>query len=343
MRSPAGSHRDGDSRNAWVTKFGRPALAVAILVAMGTATVLNQRDDSKDSALDIESPVESPDAPVATAPQDVRAAVTLHRAKVPPGEKLRELRRQAGELATDPPPPAQFRVGTFNILGSQHTGPGGDKGKGWRDGAARLPGAVERIKAHGVSVVGLQEAQPDQLAGLTARTGFAAFPGPDASPLDRVNTILYDPAVFKLVSAESFMMTNGNGLRAQPIVLLEHIVTGQRAYFVNCHPPAGFDRATTAKRAAANGIMVRVINELEQQDIPVVLTGDMNDRAAFVQRVINPAGLVASGGTSGQMPVDWVVGTPNVQFTDYIRDTSTVSRRISDHFFVSATVTIGAS
>ena len=40
------------------------------------------------------------------------------------------------------------------------------------------------------------------------------------------------------------------------------------------------------------------------------------------------------------MPVDWVVGSPDVTFSGYVIDESTVNRRISDHFYISATATV---
>ena len=70
--------------------------------------------------------------------------------------------------------------------------------------------------------------------------------------------------------------------------------------------------------------------------------------AAFFCRFLPPTGFVAAvgGSTSGgcnppaRMPVDWVVGSPDVTFSDYVIDESTVNRRISDHFYISATATV---
>jgi endonuclease/exonuclease/phosphatase family metal-dependent hydrolase len=299
-------------------------------------------ETSTDATTGAASTPEGPQS-AAPPPQTIVHAPMLKRSPKPSGstddvrDKVERLARKAARAAQ----PAVIRVGSFNVLGSQHTAPGGDKGGGWPSGAARLPGAIERIKAHGVSVVGLQEVQPDQLSGLVNGTGFAEYPGAEVSTLNRVNSILYDPDVFQLVSGSTFMMSNGMGERAQPIVRLRHIATGRELYVVNAHPPAGHSGALTAKRAASMSQLVGVLNGLKQQGLPILVTGDMNDREAFVQRVINPAGLVSSTPTSGRLAVDWVVGTQDVAFSDYVRDASTISRRISDHFFVAATATIG--
>ncbi|TIC87409.1 hypothetical protein E8D34_09765 [Nocardioides sp. GY 10113] len=267
-------------------------------------------------------------------------------------QELRRIRRLARSVSAggiDPViGPLSVRVGTFNILGSQHTGPGGDKGAGWPGWAARMPGTIERIKAHGASVVGLQEAQPDQIASLTRGTGYAIFPGSGTNSLDRVNSIIYDPGVFEFVSGSTFQMSNGIGTRAQPILLLRHRESGREIYFVNAHPPSGHSGSQTATRMGTFTRLVSEVNRLKATGHPVVLTGDMNDRAPFFCRVVAPTGMVASAGgsTSGgcrppaRMPVDWVVATSGVTFSNNWLDDSTIKRRITDHPFISATATI---
>jgi endonuclease/exonuclease/phosphatase family metal-dependent hydrolase len=94
---------------------------------------------------------------------------------------------------------------------------------------------------------------------------------------------------------------------------------------------------------------VNVVNSLQATGLPVLVTGDMNDREAFYCHVAPQAGLVsASGGSysSGCSPppepvaVDWVLGS-GVTWSGYWRDTTPVTRRISDHFMVSATAHFG--
>lgn len=290
------------------------------------------------------------DAPVGTAATSavVKGAVLTpvgrSRATAARGE-LGKIRARAARIAAREEAsqePISIRIGTFNILGSQHTGPGGDKGPGWPGAAARMPGTLERIRAHGVSVFGVQEAQPDQIAALLNGTGFTAFPGNDTDWLDRVNSIFFDPARYDFVSGQTFEMSNGVGYREQPIVRLREKTTGREFYVINAHPPAGGSAALTAKRAASQARLLAVINQLKSDGLPILVTGDMNDREAFAARVVGPGGLI-SARTSGPIPVDWIVGTPDVSFSDYLRDTTSIARRLSDHFFISATATIGAT
>lgn len=332
------------------------AVSAVLVTALVLATVFVITSDTGEEAAD------RPDSGrLGVAAARVADPVVLHpkdEKRVARAPKLKKVDKRAARLAKRAErmqlaatEPFSVRIASFNILGTQHTAPGGKKPASWPSSAARLPGAVAAIKAHKVSAVGLQEVQPDQMAGLLRGTGFEVYPGPDVDALNRVNPIMWDPAVFEFVSGSTFQMTNGRGTRAQPIVRLRHRATGREFFMVNSHPPAGRNGSMAAKRMGAFNQLVGVVNSLKAQGLPIVLTGDMNDRAAFFCRVVAPAGLVASvgGSTSGgcrppaQMPVDWVVATPDVTFSNYVRDTSVPARRISDHYLISATATFSAA
>ena len=92
-----------------------------------------------------------------------------------------------GEMGASPIPalatvsgPTSFRVSSFNILGYDHTAPGGSKHKsGYADGALRMKWAVQLIKSHQVDVVGLQEFQPQQYDKWVKKASaqYDIFPG----------------------------------------------------------------------------------------------------------------------------------------------------------------------
>jgi len=93
-------------------------------------------------------------------------------------------------------------------------------------------------------------------------------------------------------------------------------------------------------------VLVSVVKRLRATGLPVLVTGDMNDREQFYCHVAPPARLVASNGGSyahgcrppkSPVPVDWVLGSKGTRWSGYWRDTRSETRRISDHFFVSAT------
>jgi Endonuclease/Exonuclease/phosphatase family len=259
------------------------------------------------------------------------------------------------KLVPPPPPeppkpsggPFSFRIGSFNVLGSQHTAKGGDRQK-FPPASVRTPAAAALVAKHGVDVLGTQELQDDQLRSLQARTGMAAYPGFAWGVKETDNSILWDPGVFEFVSGSSFRLTFMSRSRPQPIVKLRHKATGQEFYVVNTHPSAGGGKYA-AQRRAGQSILVGIVRNLKASGLPVFVTGDMNDRQAFYCNVVPAAGLSApNGGSYGSgchpppspLPVDWVVGT-GASWSGYWRDTAPVDRRISDHFFISAMAHVG--
>lgn len=243
--------------------------------------------------------------------------------------------------------PFSFVLGSFNVLGSQHSTRGGDKpnypAASWR--SAQTVGLMAK---HGVDVVGTQELQDDQLRAITSRTGMAAYPGFGWGVKETDNSILYDPRKFEFVSGSHFTITFVNRPRPQPILRLRDKASGSEFYVVNTHPSPG-GGAALAQRRRAQATTVGIIRNLEASGLPVFITGDMNDRAEFFCHVAVPAGLVAANGGStaggchpprGPIAVDWVAGTEGV-WTNYWRDTTPVSRKISDHFFISGRVSVG--
>ncbi|KRB79247.1 hypothetical protein ASE01_23335 [Nocardioides sp. Root190] len=253
--------------------------------------------------------------------------------------------RAAAETTTTRVSKVTFRVATFNVLASQHTDAGGQHGS-WPSSGWRTPQTVGYIRNHDVDVVGLQEVKSGQLSGITAGTGFRAWPGGG----DPDNSIIWDPKVFDFVSGDSFHITFMNSVRPQTILRLRHKATKLEFYFLNMHASAGGGKYA-GSRAAGHNTAVATVNRLKKDGIPIFLTGDMNDREAFFCRVMPPTGMVAAVGGStaggcrppGGMPVDWVVGTSQIDFSNFVNDKSPVSRKVSDHHFVAATATIRAT
>jgi hypothetical protein len=238
--------------------------------------------------------------------------------------------------------PFTIRIGSFNVLGSQHTAPGGDRQK-YPPAATRTAGAAGVVADHDVDILGTQELQADQLRDLQSRTGMAAWPGTAWGENETDNSVLYDPGVVEVVDGESFTIPFMGSPHPQPIVRFRHLETGREFYVVNTHPSAG-GGSYLAERRQGQSALVGVVHDLESEGVPVLVTGDMNDREEFYCNVVPQAGLVAPNGGSysggcrpppSPLPVDWVVGL-GVSWSDYWRDTSPVTRKISDHFFISA-------
>jgi hypothetical protein len=239
-----------------------------------------------------------------------------------------------------------FQIGSFNVLGSQHSAPGGDHAR-YPAARSRNVGAVARIRSFGVDILGTQELQPDQLNGITAMTGYAAYPGYAFGSRETDNSILYDDSKFEFVSGSYFTIHFMHANRPQTILRLRDRDTGREFYVLNMHASAG-EGGYAVTRRAGHYIAANTINRLKAEGIPIFLTGDMNDRAEFFCRVAPMTGMVAAIGGSisggchpaGALAVDWVLGWGNVSFSGYIEDRSTM-RVVSDHYFVSATATVG--
>ncbi|MEO6510748.1 MAG: endonuclease/exonuclease/phosphatase family protein [Nocardioides sp.] len=239
-----------------------------------------------------------------------------------------------------------FQIGTFNVLGSQHSTPSGDH-RSYPSARIRSPRAVARIRSFGVDILGTQELQPDQLNAIQAMTGYAAYPGYAFGSRETDNTIFYDDSRFEFVSGSYFTIHFMHADRPQTILRLRDKETGREFYVLNMHASAGFGSYAVTRRAG-HYIAANTVNRLKAEGIPIFLTGDMNDRADFFCRVAPMTGMVAAIGGStaggchpaGALAVDWVMGWGNVSFSNYIEDRSTM-RTTSDHYFVSATATVG--
>ncbi len=239
-----------------------------------------------------------------------------------------------------------FQIGTFNVLGSQHTAPGGER-RSYPPAGVRTPRAVSRIRSFGVDIIGMQELQADQLNAFTAQTGFAAYPGYAFGSRETDNSILYDDSRFEFVSGSYFTIHFMHANRPQTILRLRDKETGREFYVLNMHASAGPGRYAGTRRAG-HFTAAATVNRLKSEGIPIFLTGDMNDRAEFFCRVAPITGMAAAIGGSiaggcrpaGALAVDWVMGWGNVSFSNYIEDRSTLGD-VSDHHMVVGTATVG--
>ena len=330
------------------------AIAVAV-IGLGVAATqidrpLSQASDTAASSLARAALGPQPQQVVEGAQLELTRAAELaikraeeqRRARLAAIAARKKAERIAAKQAAQP---FTIRVASFNVLGSNHTAPGGER-PAYPVAGVRTPQAAGVINGHGTELVGLQEVKPDQLSTLTRMTGMVAWPGAGAADPD--NSVMWDPSRFELVEGSTFSITFMSRARPQTVVRLRDRATQREFYLVNMHPSAGHDPRNTSTRVAGWDTGAATVRELRESGLPVLVTGDMNDRAAFFCRFLPPTGFVAAvgGSTSGgcnppaRMPVDWVVGSPDVTFSDYVIDESTVNRRISDHFYISATASV---
>ncbi|MDX6359812.1 MAG: hypothetical protein QOH37_2866 [Nocardioidaceae bacterium] len=246
---------------------------------------------------------------------------------------------------------ATFGVSSFNLLGAGHTAGAG----GYAPGASRMHGAVGLLLAHDVSVAGLQEFQEEQYHAFEAMLGgsYAAYPGLTLGVQPVQNSIVWRRADWTLVEAHTVAVPYFGGNRVpMPYVKLRNVHSGQEVWFYNSHNPADAHGPAGHWRAIATSIEVNLARQLTADGTPMIVTGDMNDREPFACPFSSGSGFRSADGVysdaSGchlvpRTNVDWVFGSPSLQFSGFVTDRSSQSRRISDHPFVSARVTVPAS
>ena len=242
------------------------------------------------------------------------------------------------------PPPADptapsFTLATFNVLGHSHTKPGGNK-KGWPQAGARMRAAVQLLRSHDVDLVGFQELQSVQksdFAGLAKDWRVFHPPG------DPENAVAWDTDVFTYVDAWTLPIPYFNGrTRHMPIVTLRDNASGQIVRVLNVHNPADTARYhhQGRYRAEATRREIAAAQRLNSREVPLFVTGDMNERKKFFCAFTANGQMKAAAGGSNVAGtctpptfggIDWIFGSALVAFSDFVVDRTTLERRISDH------------
>ncbi|WP_210504545.1 endonuclease/exonuclease/phosphatase family protein [Nocardioides xinjiangensis] len=254
-------------------------------------------------------------------------------------------------------PATSFRVANFNVLGADHTAPGGNR-KGWDSGVVRMDRVVTLVKENALDVVGFQEFQPPQATRFAELMGttWQTYPGLNNPAGPSVNSIGWSTAVWRLLEARTIPIPYFDGVPSRmPAVLLQNIETGRRVWFFNTHNPADTRGPAQQWRDTGFAMEVALANELRAAypDAPFISLGDKNERGEYYCAVAPGADLwSASGGyvdgTTCRPPaggaIDWIMGTKDVFFNGYTRLDNAFVRRTSDHplYFANAVVPASA-
>ncbi len=232
-------------------------------------------------------------------------------------------------------------ISSFNVLGSSHTVPGGER-PGMEPGPARIRSAIKLLERHQVDIVGFQELQGDQLREFQKVAGerYAVYPGFALGKREAVNSIAWRKDKWELVRPGSIEIPYFDGNRRQmPVVRLRNRETGQEAYFANFHNPADTKRFPDQERwrDLATAKQIDLVNRLRKETgLPVFVTGDMNEREEYYDTLTRSTEMVAANsGPHGQRPkqmgIDWIFGSPDIRFSDFTRDRSALVKRTTDH------------
>ena len=209
-----------------------------------------------------------------------------------------------------------LRVGTFNILGSIHTR-GGDK--------ARTKRVARQLKRRGITLMGLQEVQPEQLRVLRKRMpGYRFAPGLVQEDQGFQLQVAWKRDQFDVL-AQGFIRTPfRNTHRRAPWVRLRHEATGRIVQVINVHNPKN-SQERNQDRALRKEI--KLYKRLRDRG-SVLLLGDMNEKREFFCKVTRRTDATSSkGGSIGKrcrpparMSIDWITGGGRLGWRGHQRD-----------------------
>lgn len=245
-------------------------------------------------------------------------------------------------------------VASLNALGDSHTRAGGHAAF-MASGKVRTRNAVTLLRQRNIDVVGLQEFQPAQHEEFRRRAGssYAIFPGTNWKHRNKQNAVAWRTSTFSLVRGFTRRMTYMGGHKVpMPVVRLRHRETGKHVFVISVHNAPGRFAQAQRHRNAALSQQVALTKRLLKQGIPVILTGDMNDREKYFCPYTARTPMHAAAGGSNtkrrgcQPPpgriarVDWIFGSRDVAFSRYRFVMSPLVRRTTDHPLVMARATL---
>ena len=242
----------------------------------------------------------------------------------------------------------KFHVASFNILGYNHTAPGGDA-KGFANGIKRMGYAFRVLENHHVNVVGFQEMQPQQYERFNELTGktWNLYPGDRLERIAMHNSIAWKTSKWERLDTDYIKIPYFYGeLVKMPIVKLRHRKTDRVVYFANFHNPADSYGNAQKWRDQARRKQIRLANRIADKGVPLIITGDMNEREKYFCNMVAKAPMRAANGgsnpkdakcdTPDTMGIDWIFGSRSMDFTGYLKLESELVRKTTDHPFLVA-------
>lgn len=281
--------------------------------------------------------------PVVTAGRPIRRATV---SVSPSSSDLAALRHGAQKVAAREaaqPETSSFRVGTLNVLGSNHT----DGHGGFGSGPSRAAGEADLIHERLIDVIGLSEVQPDQYAALARDLpDYTVWPQGGLGRNGYRLQIAWRTSRFEPVDYGTTTYLFSGQHIPMPYALLRDRQTGASFWVISTH---NSPQEMQNERIISTQTEVDVIRQLQSQGHPVFLLGDLNEDAAVYCRIGAGTGMISANGGSydgGCHPpspsyIDWIMSTRDVDFSGYVRDTVTRSRGLSDHpiYYADAQIT----
>lgn len=286
-------------------------------------------------------PAPTADEPAAPSRFRVVAGSTLRRApelgasqRARPRTRSRLADRveKVGQEMQEPAGIPEFSVAMINILGSNHTR--GGRG-GYGPGTNRAATATRMLLARDASIIGFSEIQRDQLAVFRNNApAYGVYPGTVLGGGGVPQTLAWDTADWELVEAHSISIPFSGQVRPQPVVKLASTATGREVWVMNVHnSPQGME----GERNRAEGIEIAEINRLAATGVPIIVTGDFNEKQEVLCHVTGSTPLESAIGGGNcfpppqQMRVDWIFASPELTRSSYDVTRAAPIPSITDH------------
>lgn len=314
-------------------------------VGQGSAALKPERtaaEASAPAAPESSEATSAPTNPAGTAPGRYRVvqAVRIKPAPEPKKERL-SLAERAERAREAAPSIPDFGVAMLNILGSNHTQ--GGKG-GFAPGTNRAYSATQMLLARDASIIGFSEIQRDQLAVFTNNApSYGVYPGESVGAAGIPTTVAWDTAVWRLVEAHTVTIPFSNQLRPAPVVKLASVATGAEVWVMNVH---NSPQDMEGERERAEAIEVAKIRELEATGIPIIVTGDFNEKEEALCTFTATSLQSAVGGgycypPPQQMRVDWIFASESFSVNSWDVTRAAPVPYITDHAALFARLSLG--
>jgi len=223
-----------------------------------------------------------------------------------------------------------LNIATYNVRFDSPT----DEGNMWPD---RSPHLINLIKFHQMDIIGTQEGMHHQLEEMKKGLGFPYIGvGRDkGDEAGEFTAIFYDPAQFKVLEENTFWLSetpaapskgwDGQFNRICTYGKFSHEEMGS-FYVFNIH----YDHMGQQAREESSKLLLRKIEEINTDKLPVILMGDFNvtDENPAYKTIAASSSLQDSKDLSATPGVG-PAGTFNAFQWDLLPD------RVIDHIFVS--------
>jgi endonuclease/exonuclease/phosphatase family metal-dependent hydrolase len=262
----------------------------------------------------------------------------------PPGVRAVAPRQAARKLDQ------QTVITSFNVLGSNHTQPGGGA-LNYAPARIRTEWTANMLQSTSADIVAFQELKADQYSQLqtTLAPTYAFYPATVDTGKVVWQSVMWDTSQWEFVTAVDVSVPVIGTTRPNPMVRLRSKLTGRNIWVFNVHNSSKNTPARQRERNAAVKIEIAKIQAQRQKRIPVIFLGDMNEREVVFCKVVKQTDLRAvTGGRASKkkcippssMHLDWIFVSPEFRILSAAFERTPRVARITDHSVLTSTTTV---